>query len=178
MVAASAAREGCEFCDGPLFVDRTRAASTLVAAPPDVLYGLVSDVTRTGEWSPVCRDCWWDEGAGPRVGDWFTGRNETPDRVWETRSQVVAADPGREFAFLVHGKYARWGYTMEPHGDRTVLTESWEFRPAGIELFHNRYGAEAHEQLAERARQASEGIPASLRAIRALAEGSVGAVTG
>lgn len=168
MAAASA--EDCEFCDGPAMVDRTCAASTLVAASPEVLYGLVSDVTRTGEWSPVCRACWWDEGAGPRVGDWFTGRNETPERVWETRSQVVAADPGREFAFLVQGRFVRWGYTMEPHGDRTVLTESWEFRPEGIEMFHDRYGDTAHEQMAIRVGQALHGIPVTLNAIRALAE--------
>lgn len=55
---------------------------------------MVSDVTRMGEWSPVCRACWWDEGAGPRVGAWFTGRNELPERTWETRSVMVAAEPG------------------------------------------------------------------------------------
>jgi hypothetical protein len=69
--------------------------SLLIARRPDELYALVSDVTRMGEWSPVCRQCWWDEGAGPEVGAWFTGRNQTPERVWETRSQVVAAEPGR-----------------------------------------------------------------------------------
>ena len=68
-----------------------------VSVPPDDLYEMVSDVTRMGEWSPVCRECWWDEGAGPHVGAWFTGRNETPERTWETRSQVVAAEPGRRF---------------------------------------------------------------------------------
>ena len=47
-----------------------------------------------GEWSPICRACWWDEGAGPEAGAWFTGRNETPERTWETRCQVVAADAG------------------------------------------------------------------------------------
>ena len=62
-------------------------------------------MTRTGEWSPVCPACWWDEGAETgQVGVWFTGRNETPERTWETRSQVVAADRGREFAWLVGGR--------------------------------------------------------------------------
>ena len=42
-----------------------------VSVPPDDLYEMVSDVTRMGEWSPVCRECWWDEGAGPHVGAWF-----------------------------------------------------------------------------------------------------------
>ena len=55
--------------------------SAVVACPPDTLYNMVSDVTRMGEWSPICRACWWDEGQGPRAGAWFTGRNEVPGRV-------------------------------------------------------------------------------------------------
>ena len=56
--------------------DLSYAESVVVACPPDTLYDLVSDVTRMGEWSPICRSCWWDEGGGPRAGAWFTGRNE------------------------------------------------------------------------------------------------------
>ena len=94
--------------------DRAEACrdSIHVAAPPDAVYELVSDVTRMGEWSPICRACWWDEGAGPHVGAWFTGRNETPERTWETRCQVVAADPGRRFAWEVNNGWVYWGYSL------------------------------------------------------------------
>ena len=85
----------------------------------------MSDVTRTGEWSPVCRACWWDDGGSARVGAWFTGRNEVPGRTWETRSEVVVADRGREFAWVVGGKYVRWSFGMEPVDGGTRLTESW-----------------------------------------------------
>lgn len=70
--------------------------SITVARSPEDLYDMVSDVTRMGEWSPVCTACWWDDGLGPQPGAWFTGRNELPERTWETRAQVVAADRGRE----------------------------------------------------------------------------------
>jgi len=109
--------------------------SIVVARSPEDLYDMVSDVTRMGEWSPVCKACWWDKGDGPRVGAWFTGRNELPDRTWETRSQVVAAEPGREFAWLVGGAWARWGYTFTPVAGGTELTESWQFTPAGLARF-------------------------------------------
>jgi ribosome-associated toxin RatA of RatAB toxin-antitoxin module len=36
--------------------------SILVARSPEDLYDMVSDVTRMGEWSPVCKACWWDAG--------------------------------------------------------------------------------------------------------------------
>lgn len=150
--------------------DLTYSRSVVVHASLEAVYDLVSDVTRTGQWSPVCTACWWDEGAGPQVGSWFTGRNEVPGRSWETRSQVAAADRGREFAFVVGGAYVRWGFTMEPVPQGTRLTESWHFLPEGIAMFHERWGDDAPAQIAERSRQAHEGIPVTLVAIERLVE--------
>ncbi|WP_123025467.1 SRPBCC family protein [Mycolicibacterium stellerae] len=149
----------------------TFSDSISVSVPPDELYALVSDVTRTGEWSPICKACWWDEGGGgPQVGAWFTGRNETPERTWETRSQVVAAEPGRKFAWQVNNGWVHWEYAFEPEGDGTRLTESWEFLPAGIAGFHDRYGAEADAQIEQRSEAARSGIPATLAAIKKAVE--------
>jgi hypothetical protein len=141
-----------------------------INADPAAVYAVVSDVTRTGEWSPVCRACWWDEGQGPEVGSWFTGRNETPARTWETRSMVVAADPGREFAWEVAGGWVRWGYTLEPIETGTRLTEHWEFLPKGLAGFRERYGDDADAQIAERTEAAHRGIPETLAAIKRVIE--------
>lgn len=144
--------------------------SIVVARSPEVLYDMVSDVTRMGEWSPVCQACWWDDGDGPRAGAWFTGRNELPERTWETRSQVVAADRGREFAFEVNSGWVRWGYTFTAVDSGTQVTQSWEFLPAGIAGFHDRYGNGAEAQIANRTEAAHQGIPATLAAIKKAAE--------
>jgi hypothetical protein len=144
--------------------------SIVVARSPEDLYDMVTDVTQMGSWSPVCKACWWDEGAGPHVGAWFTGRNEVPDRTWETRSQVVVADRGREFAFIVNGTWTRWGYTFTPVEGGTRITESWEFLPGGAAMFDERFGADAPAQLANRAEAARTGIPATLAAIKRAAE--------
>jgi hypothetical protein len=149
----------------------TYAQSVVVRSSPEALYDLVSDVTRTGEWSPVCRACWWDEGATGQVGDWFTGRNDNGERTWETRSKVVAADRGREFAWMVSGSGIRWGYTLTPVEGGTELTETWDFLPDGIARFRERYGDDAQRQIEERTRAAHEGIPATLDAIQRIAEG-------
>jgi hypothetical protein len=146
--------------------------SIYVAVSPEELYTLVSDVTRTGEWSPVCKGCWWDEGDGPQVGAWFTGRNESPERTWETRSQVVAADPGREFAWEVNNGWVYWGYALEPEGDGTRLTESWEFLPKGLAGFRERFGDAGDDEIEMRRAAAETGIPATLAAIKKVAEGS------
>lgn len=147
--------------------------SVTVNASADTLYDLVSDITRTGEWSPVCKSCWWDdaESAGD-VGAWFTGRNELPQRSWETRSQVVAAERGREFAWVVGGKYVRWGFALSPADSGTVLSESWEFLPEGIAMFREKFGDKADAQIADRTQQALDGIPRTLAAIKRIAESS------
>ncbi|NEM06884.1 SRPBCC family protein [Geodermatophilus normandii] len=150
--------------------DLTHSDSVVVAVSPAQLYDLVSDVTRTGEWSPVCVACWWDEGATGQVGDWFTGRNVTPERTWETRSRVDVADPGREFAWLVGGSRARWGYLLEPVAGGSRLTETWHFLPDGLAFMAERYGDDAPHQVQLRIRAAREGIPATLTAIKRIAE--------
>jgi Polyketide cyclase / dehydrase and lipid transport len=147
------------------------ADSIVIARSPADLYDMVADVTRMGEWSPVCTACWWDDGAGPSVGAWFTGRNELPGRdPWETRSQVVAASRGAEFAFVVGGTWTRWGYAFAPAADGTLVTESWEMLPAGLDRFGERYGAEAAAQVANRFEAARTGIPATLLALKRAAE--------
>jgi hypothetical protein len=149
--------------------------SVIIARPPQVLYDMVSDITRMGEWSPVCKACWWDDGASAQAGAWFTGRNETPERTWETRSQVVAAQPGREFAFAVFGDRARWGYTFTPVDEGTRVTESWAFLPGGVTAFEARYGAKAQAEIANREQAAREGIPATLAALKRAAESAAAA---
>ncbi|MEH3153834.1 MAG: SRPBCC family protein [Gordonia paraffinivorans] len=149
--------------------------SIVVDADPDTVYSVVSDVTRTGEWSPICEACWWDEGDepgpdGPREGAWFSGRNKTPSRTWETRSLVVAAERGREFAWLVGGKFARWGFLLRPVDGGTELTETWEFRDDGIAYFHEKYGEQAQDQIRDRIDAAHSGIPATLARIKEIVE--------
>jgi hypothetical protein len=157
--------------------------SIVVAATPEALYGMVSDITRMGQWSPVTTSCWWDEGDAPTIGGpvtgvpmvgaWFTGRNEAPGRdPWETRCQVVAADPGREFAFIVGGTWVRWGYTFAEVPGGTEVTESWEMLPGGLERFGQRFGDGAAAQVRDRYETARRGIAATLAAIRQAAESS------
>ena len=149
-----------------------RSGSIVIGRSPEELFELVSDITHMGAWSPVCKACWWDEGDGPRVGAMFTGRNELPERTWETRSEVVAADPGREFAWVVTATGTRWGYTFDAVEGGTEVTESWDFPPEAAAVFRERFGDGAEAQIAERSNLAETGIAATLAAIKATAEAS------
>jgi uncharacterized protein YndB with AHSA1/START domain len=105
-------------------------ASVHVNVPPEKLYELVSDVRRTGEWSPECQRAEWLDGAtGPAVGARFKGSNKHGAARWSTKPRVVTADEGREFAFVTThlGKDAtKWSYRFEPADGGTTVTESFE----------------------------------------------------
>jgi uncharacterized protein YndB with AHSA1/START domain len=102
-----------------------------MAAPPEKVWALVSDVTRIGEFSPETFEGEWLDGAtGPAVGARFRGhvkRNEKGPTYWTT-CYVTACEPGREFAFGVGSADKPlnvWSYQLEPAGDGTEVTESF-----------------------------------------------------
>ena len=103
-----------------------------MAASPDQVWALVSDVTRIGEFSPETFEAEWLDGAtGPAVGAKFRGHVKRNGRgpVYWTTCQVVSCEPGRRFAFavLTGGKATNtWSYELEPSGDGTDVTESFQ----------------------------------------------------
>jgi hypothetical protein len=147
-----------------------QSASIVIQRPPEEIYDMVSDVTRMGEWSPVCKACWWEEGDGPSVGAVFTGRNETPERTWEMKNKVTAADRGREFSWEVQGTHVRWGYTFASVDAGTEVTEHWDLPAEGIIFFEDRFGPDAAPQIAAREEAAVIGMKKTLAAIKQAAE--------
>src|SRR5579862_125368 len=111
------------------------AVTVHMAAPPQKIWELVSDVTRIGRYSPETFEAEWLEGAtGPAVGAKFRGhvkRNGKGPVYWTTCT-VTACEPGRSFAFGV-GASDRplnvWSYQLEPVDDGTDVTESFQLTP-------------------------------------------------
>lgn len=103
------------------------SGSVVIAADAETLYDMVSDVTRMGEWSPACTGCAWDDGAAIEPGSWFTGQNQIGDFKYETRCEVIAADRGKEFAWIVGGVKegpALWRYRFTAVDGGTEVAES------------------------------------------------------
>lgn len=143
--------------------------SVEIACDPQTVYAMVSDVTRMGEWSPVNTGGTWENGERG-VGAFFVGRNETAGRTWETRCEVVADVPGREFAFAVGGARTRWGYTFEATEEGTLVTESWELPSESMSHWQGRFGETTQKELELREQAAKKGIPATLAALKRSAE--------
>ncbi len=111
------------------------AVTVHMAASPERVWELVSDVTRIGSYSPETFEAEWIEGAtGPAPGAKFRGhvkRNGKGPIYWTTCT-VSACEPGRTFAFGVgaDGKPLNvWRYDIAPAGDGCDVTESFTLSP-------------------------------------------------
>lgn len=108
------------------------SGTTDVQAPPDVVYSLVSDVTRMQEWATECERCSWVEPhTSAVVGARFHGVNRNGVRRWSTLCTVTAAESGRHFAFRVTSlglEVSAWEYAIEPAGDGCTVTETAHYR--------------------------------------------------
>ncbi|MGI9578722.1 MAG: SRPBCC family protein [Microthrixaceae bacterium] len=108
------------------------SVSLHIDAPPEKVWGLVSDITNTGRFSPETFEAEWLEGASePAVGVKFRGhvlRNGRPPAYW-TVCKITDCEPGETFGFAVLGPGERvvnnWRYDFEPDGDGTKATESF-----------------------------------------------------
>jgi dimethylaniline monooxygenase (N-oxide forming) len=145
--------------------------SLRIDAPAEALYDLVSDVSAMGRWSPECTGGTWLGGAsGPEVGARFRGSNRRGWVRWWTTNEVVAADPGREFAFETKQSGTRWGYRFDPEGDGATTVTEWrepfKERPRSARLVSALLlgGVEEHDD------EMRQGMRATLERIKAAAE--------
>jgi hypothetical protein len=103
-----------------------------IAAPPERIFSMVSELSRMGEWSPENIGGKWLGGAtGPAVGAKFKGTNRSGRHRWSTLVRVTKCDPGRAFEFEVSSmglKVACWGYEIEPTTAGSTVTEHWTDR--------------------------------------------------
>ena len=100
-------------------------AMVRIAASPDEVYGIVTDIAQMGRLSPECTGGKWLDGAtGPAVGARFKGTNKRGFARWSTTNEVLAATPGEEFTFKTLQSGYQWTYRMAPDGDGTLVTES------------------------------------------------------
>lgn len=141
-----------------------------IEAPAERVWALVADVTRMGEWSPEARAGTWVGGAtGPATGARFRGANEHGTKRWTTNCEVIAADPGRQFAFRVTAKgfkVAEWRYTFEPTATGCAVTETWTDQRGAIA----RLGGKAVSGVADRTAHNRAGMEHTLDNLKAAAE--------
>ncbi|MEU7530705.1 SRPBCC family protein [Saccharothrix sp. NPDC042600] len=118
---------------------RVRAGIVIEAAPEDIFH-YVSDLSRSGEWSPECLGGTWRVGGPDRVGSVFEGRNHRAADVvgwapvvrgtWTTEAEVVEVDPPRRFAWAMRDSAGRrqdsvWSFEVRPVPDGGELVHAF-----------------------------------------------------
>jgi carbon monoxide dehydrogenase subunit G len=101
-----------------------------IAAPPEQVWAVISDVTRTPDWSPVChRVEWIPPSTGVEVGARFQGHNKLRMFRWTRECVIDEVEAPRSFAFHTQvggGEATKWRYTLAPAGEgHTLLTETY-----------------------------------------------------
>jgi uncharacterized protein YndB with AHSA1/START domain len=141
-----------------------------IAAPPEKVYALVTDLPRMGEWSPENQGGSWTGGTTEAaVGSKFKGHNANESKKWSTIATVIAAEPGRRFAFRVAVgpvKVADWSYDIEAEGTGSKVTETWTDRRNWLAT---KLGGIA-SNVSDRATHNREGMVITLERLAATAE--------
>lgn len=99
-------------------------ASIEIAAPPEKVWQIVSDLKRMGEWSPMTQ---YMRVSGPvGVGTKTFNLNKSGWRVWPTTSKVVRFEPNKQIAFRINENRTVWSYELSGSGETTTVTERRE----------------------------------------------------
>lgn len=147
----------------------TVSRSLDVAAPPERVWDLVSDLPRMAEWSPENQGGRWVRGDGRAVGAVLVGRNRNGARRWSTRCTVTRAERPSAFAFDVSSMrlpVARWTYEIAPTAGGCRVTETWTDRRGALV----RTGGALLTGVTDRAAFTATSIERTLAGVRAAAE--------
>lgn len=164
---------GARYADNP-----TVEVSTWIAALPERVWALVSDIELMARLSSELQSVEWLDGAdGPAAGAGFVGHNKH-DALgeWSTTSYVVECEPGRVFAWAVEDPdhpTSTWRFRLEPKDGGTQLSQSAQLGPArsGLSRAIDQMPHKEQKIVFVRLREFERGMTANLEQIKKLAEG-------
>lgn len=104
-------------------------SSIEIDAPVELVWDLVADPTRTGEWSVECRGAEWLDGATtPVAGARFRGRNRRNGTRWSRVCELLEVDAPRRLVWRTMPTRllpdsTRWEFELVSNGVGSTLTE-------------------------------------------------------
>ena len=139
-----------------------------VAAPPEKVWALVTDLPRMASWSPQVLRTFVRRPV--RLGTRALNVNRSGWKVWPTSSQVVRFEPHRDFAFRIPENRVVWSYSLEPVAGGTRLIHRRE-TPDGIQPYALRLQKTVLGGVDRFTEELRDGMRRTLERIRAEAEG-------
>ncbi|MGW1887356.1 SRPBCC family protein [Streptomyces sp. NPDC001970] len=165
---------GARYADKP-----TVEVPIWIAAPPERVWGLVTDIELMPRLSAELQSVeWLDGGTRPAPGARFMGRSRHEALgEWATTSHVVEYEPPRVFTWAVEDPKqpaALWRFTLEPKDGGTLLRQWMQLGPgrSGLSVAIDRMPEKEQKIVFVRMREFETNISATLTAIKKLAEES------
>jgi uncharacterized protein YndB with AHSA1/START domain len=160
------------------FADRPSATASIeIAAPPERVWPICTDLTRFGQWSPENRGGEWLDGAGAAaLGHRFKGVQEHPGRGrWETVCEVTVHEEPKRFEWRLGDPDhpgAVWSFELRPSATGTTLVEHVQMGPgpSGITEVIAAMPDKEERIIARRLSEYDAGMAAVLAGIKAAAE--------
>jgi len=119
-------RDRCAF----MTVSPEDRATAYIAADPECVWDMISDVTRMGQWSPECYKARWLTSRRGK-GALFLGLNKDRGLRWPSPAMVTESERGKVFAFRA-ASGVLWRYRLTAEDEGCLLVEeritSGEFR--------------------------------------------------
>jgi hypothetical protein len=148
-----------------------------VAASPEVVWALVTDIGLPARFSGELQSVEWLDGATEvAVGNRFRGTNENPALgTWSTECTVVEVEPGLRWAWAVESegnRMATWGFEVDPGRD-TVIVRQWARMgpdPSGLNIAIDAMPEKEARIISRRLAEWRTNMEANLAGIKALAE--------
>jgi uncharacterized protein YndB with AHSA1/START domain len=116
-------------------VGQQESVSARVAASPEAVFSLVTDVSRLPEWNHAITDV--VETPQPLdAGSIWKVRIHALGQTWVSKSQVSTIDPvSRRFAYRSQSddgnpSYADWDWHVDADGDGSIVTVTADLNPA------------------------------------------------
>lgn len=102
--------------------DEVLQAEIDIAAPPERVWELISDLSRMKRWSPQCRAM---KALGPvMAGTKTVNLNRRGLMVWPTTCTLTEVVYEKKLAFRVNENNTVWSYELEPTDTGTRVTET------------------------------------------------------
>ncbi|MCB0929447.1 MAG: SRPBCC family protein [Mycolicibacterium insubricum] len=146
--------------------------SVVIAADPQRVWELVTDVTMPAKFSAELTAVEWIHGDTVAVGNRFRGHNSNPARgQWTTESLVVEVEEGRRWVWDVQGDggqpMASWGFEVEPDRGGTLVRQWGRMGPgrSGLSEVIDQMPEKEARIIDRRLAGWREGMRANLRAI-------------
>jgi len=167
------------------FADRpTTEVDVYVAAPPEAVWPLVSEINTPSRFGTELQKAVWLEvdgldGSPPCLGARFTGHNFHPARGdWQTCNVIVACEPNRVFSWSVGDDpsfpAATWRYELVPEGDGTRLRFSAQMGPgpSGMTAVIEQMPDKEERIIARRLEEWEKNMTATITGVKEMAEGA------